>query len=304
MACGRCANRPGISRLKLRVGLLALPLALFVLLSMALPQSAIAVLIPPVQLLAEWEAFKALKAELPATARVWSLWDFAVLAGDKEILKDYHAKDGVAFFPVSFFLSRGLVSGDPTELARVTRFIDEKNTAPGRWMSGINLLLKEYSVGTKATARPGDVYVLITEQMVMHFPSIYYTATWDPTTDTGEINGFDTFDCTAIRNGTELDCGHNRIDLNAGTVDGEPLLSRSDIVIGGHMERSVDYSRAGGKYLVVNAAKNGKIRHVLFLEAGHYRSNFIQMYILGIYDKDIFAETAAVAPYYRLFRLK
>ena len=93
------------------------------------------------------------------------------------------------------------------------------------------------------------------------------------------------------------------IDLERGTVQGSPRLSKCVVIRNGFVEQEIDYPQETDTVLQLIEPESDGFREAYFLRGPTFRSNFNQMFLLGRFDPTVFQEVHNDFPTARAFRI-
>lgn len=244
-----------------------------------------------------------LKPLLPPEARVWNYWNYGYLITDT-VGRPTYSDGGMPGSVKTYFVSRGYSASSPRELYDIVSFIDRKGE------QGIYELMEkqpDFSVLANAVARdttpPPDenIYIAFTGNMIDQFPSINFIGAWNFEKNAGDRKGYNQLSCHSANQGI-LACDEGTIDMNKGTINGQPLIARTIAVETGREKQRIDVREEG--YVLEIILDQGKIRTVILLTEPGFESNFNQMFILGRYAPDLFQPVYDAFPALRVYRMK
>lgn len=262
---------------------------------------------------ATYESLLRLKSKLPANATIWNFWNYGYLMTDVLERATYH--DGaIPDSPKTVFVAASHATANERELYDIAAFVDSTGD------QGINELVQKtkslkaalrYAAIGKIPLENDALHLVYLPNMITQYGSIFELGTWDFDKGKGRQPGLTRLDCRSYQN-SKLDCatlnhrgGKKRLvfDLQNGTANGSPLLSKTFLVNKGYVAKETTYAPTHGPVLEI-VIEDKKISHVLLLEETAFRTTFNQMYILGRYDQTLFEEVFNEFPLVRAYRLR
>ncbi len=253
-------------------------------------------------------SLQVLKQRLPAESAVLSPWGLGYLVADVAGAATFD--DGEAPDPVIQYLHRrAITAGDPEELARIVGFLAshprnvvhelfDTTPSPERALERI----------AGAELRTGDaVHILFTKYETRRFPIYFHQGQWDFETHTGPTEVYEVRSCKRTGENT-LHCTMPgarplAVDLERGTIQGLPRLSKCVVIRNGFVEREIDYPHETDIVLQLIEPESDGLRQAYFLRGPTFRSNFNQMFLLGRFDPTVFEEVHNDFPTARAFRI-
>lgn len=152
--------------------------------------------------------------------------------------------------------------------------------------------------------RGENVYLLYTEDMIRKFGSITESGMWDFTARKSDWVFYERWNCDS-RDGNRFRCREGVADLDRGVIgDGivEVPLNTVVYVNDGYEVRRQDY-RTGQKYNLQILMKNKQIFQVQVVDVRLFETNFNQQFVLGHFDRNLFAEVYNDFPVARVLRV-
>jgi dolichyl-diphosphooligosaccharide--protein glycosyltransferase len=253
-------------------------------------------------------SLQVLKERLPAESAVLSPWGLGYLVADVAGAATFD--DGEAPDPVTQYLHRRAISSDdPEELAHIVGFLASHprnavhelfDTAPSPERA------LERIAGAELRTRDA-VHILFTELEIRRFSIYFHQGQWDFEAHTGPSGGYEVQSCKRTGENT-LQCEKPgasplAVDLERGTVQGSPRLSKCVVIRNGFVEREIDYPQKTDTVLQLIEPESDGFRQAYFLRGPTFRSNFNQMFLLGRFDPTVFQEVHNDFPTARAFRI-
>lgn len=231
-------------------------------------------------------AFKELDHKLATNGAIYSWWDYgyAITANLKRAT--FH-DGGTQFSPNTYIIARS--------------FTSDENSAIHRALTLIN----DFSLGNETTEkgpRSRPVYLLFTKDLIKKFTSVYAIGEWNPKTEKfAPRKGYKRLPCTNYRDHLLL-CDDKKIDLRAVSHFNTERLSGVWVSDSGYGNAINTELGNAGKYLQIHRSGD-KFLGAYLLDEAIFKSNFNQMYLLGQFDHDLFAETYNAFPWARAFKI-
>ena len=247
-----------------------------------------------------YATFLEVKNRVPKNSALLTWWDYGFAITDATELATFH--DGSAqFSPKTFFIARNLISPDPNELYDITQYlategnlgIKKNNTSP-------EALLKAMR---NPEHKPWDpIYLFFTADMTGKYGAISKLGSWDVEKGGSNPRAYQNLACSKITN-QEMSCRGANINLKDGFINNQLALRRFLFIRNGQVIREKNFGHAQGFTLqLIVVGKN--IVEVQLIDEVVFRSNYNQMFLLGVYKKDLFEETYNAFPFSRLYRVK
>jgi dolichyl-diphosphooligosaccharide--protein glycosyltransferase len=253
------------------------------------------------------DALLALREQLPSGAVVATSWSYGYLVQDvagAATLNDGEAPDPA----VEYLLRRGLVSDDPEFLRSSLGYLEREGRTSLRALFADPARFED-ALRTLAAAAPPespDIYLLFTERSLYEAPVYFRSGLWTPSGGNGPYTGFDLLRCRPGGDGA-LDCRRPgvriSVDLERGTIDSAPRLSRFVDVRDGEVVSERAYDPAGDLTAQrLGDAVEGSFP-MAFADELVYRSNLNQLFLLGRYDASAYEEVFDAFPVARAYRV-
>ncbi len=156
------------------------------------------------------------------------------------------------------------------------------------------------------------VYLMLTDQMTNWMPSISKIGNWDidlgvPIPAKGHKQGqqlsYNFLNCTDTKTPGIVKCNNSIINLNEGTIDGNPVLNLVAEAHGGQFVGSKGYKQSELNVFQIMKNDKGKSAKVAILHRDLFFSSFNQMFHLGRYDIENFKLVYDGYPNVRIFKL-
>jgi len=171
-----------------------------------------------------------------------------------------------------------------------------------------NLILSELKNGSYALPKKTrDIYLYLPYRMLNIFPTVSVFGNLDLNTG-DELRNIIYYPTVAVKNYDGIISLENGIlfDTNKGQIDIGGLKRDVKYFIGTHNTEAGDIKlqsklyNMDGKYAIVYMKSYGKF---IVMDIKTFQSIYIQMFILGKYDKNLF-ELVVSSPYSRIYKLK
>jgi dolichyl-diphosphooligosaccharide--protein glycosyltransferase len=249
-----------------------------------------------------------LKQRLPPESAILTPWGLGYLVADVTGAATFD--DGEAPDPVIQYLySRAITGDDPAELAHIVGFLaSNERSALHELFDAPQSPEQALERIAAAELRSKDaVHLLFTSLAIRRFGVFFRWGQWDFETGRGTNQGYDVRACKRTGENA-LRCvkpGKKPIavDLERGTLQGRPSLSKCVVIRDGFVEREIDYPHDTKRVLQLIEPGSGGFREAHFLPDAVFRSNFNQIYLLGRFDPAAFQEVHNDFPVARAFRL-
>jgi dolichyl-diphosphooligosaccharide--protein glycosyltransferase len=253
-------------------------------------------------------SLRALKERLPPESAILTSWGLGYLVADVTGAATFD--DGKAPDPVIQYLYyRAITGDDPDELARIVGFLaSNERSAVHELFDAARSPEQALERIAAAELRTSDaVHVLFTNLATRRFSVYFRWGQWNFETGFGPFEGYDVRSCRRTGE-TTLNCVKPgtktvAVDLERGTIEGWPGLSKCVVIRDGSVEREIDYPYQITRVLQLIEPEWGGYREAHFLRDVVFRSNFNQMYLLGRFDPATFQEVHNDFPVARAFRL-
>ncbi|GAB1536408.1 undecaprenyl-diphosphooligosaccharide--protein glycotransferase [Geovibrio sp. ADMFC3] len=247
-----------------------------------------------------YKQIRELKKAAPQDAVIYSWWDYG-LAYEYAGFTTFH--DGMTQrTPKTYYVAKSLSSSSQEELYNTIAFL----ATEGR--TGIDRILSEDKTPQDISAmaaeneipvQGGRYVVLFTRDMLYKMGAISQLGTWD--FETGKSVPFTIINmrCTQ-KEGDVVICGKDRINLATGIVNSSlPLLSHT-VTVNGKLFNSREFPYANGVHLIESRWESGSTDFMI-LDEKAFRSNMVQMFVIGNADSSRFTEIFNSVPFMRAF---
>ena len=244
--------------------------------------------------------FLEVKKRVPKDSALLTWWDYGFAITDATELATFH--DGSAQFkPKTYFIARSLISSDPKELYDIAQYlategnlgIEKNNTSPADLLKAVR----------NPEHKPWNpIYLFFTHDMTGKYGAISKLGSWDIEKGGSKPRAYQNLACNKITN-QEMNCRGANINLKDGFINNQLPLRRLIFIKNGQVIREQKFGHAQGFTLqLIVAGKN--IVEVQLIDEVVFHSNYNQMFLLGVYEKDLFEETYNASPLSRLYRVK
>jgi undecaprenyl-diphosphooligosaccharide--protein glycosyltransferase len=256
-------------------------------------------------------SLRTLREQLEPDAAILTSWDWGYVVAAVSGAATFD--DGKSPDPiVQYLYSRAITGDDPEEFARIAGFLGShsRDVLHGFFDDRSSPEAGLASIAEAQFPVPAAVHLLFTKRGVLEFAAHFRTGQWDFKRGRGPKRGYDVRLCNRTRE-TTFTCvkpgAQNLVvDIEGGTIQGNPLLRRCIVIRDGVVQREIEYPNQSNSNTVLQLIDRGSRDGMkgLFLDEVVYRSNFNQMYVLGKYDPTRFEEVYDDFPETRTFRLK
>jgi hypothetical protein len=246
-----------------------------------------------------YATFLEAKKKVPEDSVLLTWWDYGHTLLDLGF-STFH-DGGSQFSPKTYFIARSLISPDQDELFDITQYlategnqgIAENNTSPEALMTAVR----------NPTIIPWDpIYLFFTADMTGKYGAISKLGSWDIVNGGSKPRGYQNLACNKITN-EEMNCRGAKIDLKTGKINNQVPLKRMVFIRDGQVLREQSFGHAQGYTLQLLVAGQ-QIVEVQLIDEEVFNSNYNQMFLLGLYRKDLYEEIYNAFPFSRLFKVK
>jgi len=242
----------------------------------------------PSEIIRSFTSIKELDQGRGGVIATW--WDYGYIIHFKTGLPTLHDPGGKGG-PRTYFVGRGFINPDQDDLINSVRFIsentDEDIAENSQSLASLNAAITS---GASSSSPEQPIYIVLTGQMAEWLRSMAVHGLHDLTTDTAPSNdildqyGYFQLPCNQTGQ-SELNCNGQRINLNDGTVDGQPALSNTVTVEDGFVRDVRDYGRPG-RYTLLFEKIGPYPPRTYVVPYRAWSSSFNQLYRLGLYNKE------------------
>ncbi|GAB7140948.1 undecaprenyl-diphosphooligosaccharide--protein glycotransferase [Deferribacterales bacterium RsTz2092] len=254
-----------------------------------------------------YRTFNVMRNTLPEGAAVYTWWDFGLAIEAQAKLATFH--DGMSQNSLkTWLIARSFISEQSTA-SNIIRYLANNGIKDvlarvddGESASSIIELAETYA----APLEKHNVYISFTNDMIGKYTSIHYIGSWDVATGkqgyaTSGIVGMECIPSGA----DETRCGNVQVDLAVGMLNGKVPLKRivSVDVRTGNITRSKEtglYSELN--FISLNDGGDTVLGYVV--PEAEYNTMFVQLFLLGSYDKSRYAEVINMYPWGRVYEVK
>ena len=229
------------------------------------------------------KTFQSLRSENDGIIATW--WDYGYYAHFHSGLNTYH-DPGAQNGPRTHLFARGLTSADQGELIQIIKFVSSSGSNGIEENSGS---LEELNSAIASSGIPDKpLYLVLTHQMADWMTSIATLGYYD--VETGQYLSDDTLslfivrelDCEAV-NQFQLRCGIGLLDIQQGTLDGNPVINEVAVIRDGSLVESDQKHENGAWVVVVRPLENGEASLGL-LHRENWRNNYFRLFHQGRHD--------------------
>ena len=247
-----------------------------------------------------YKTFFEVKKVVPEDSVLLTWWDYGYAINDATRLSTFH-DGGSQMSPKTYFIARSLISTDQDELHDITQYLaTESNLGIAKNNTSPEALLEAVRNPTQKPWNP--IYLFFTADMTGKYGAISKLGSWDIEKGGSKPRSYQNLACNKITN-QEMSCRGAKIDLKAGFINSQLALRRLIFIRNGQVMQEKKFGHAQGFTLqLIVAGKN--IVEVQLIDEAVFRSNYNQMFLLGVYQKDLFEETYNAFPFSRLYRVK
>ena len=243
--------------------------------------------------------FSGSKKKVPEDSVLLTWWDYGHTLLDLGF-STFH-DGGSQFSPKTYFIAQSLISPDQDELFDITQYlategnrgITENNTSPEALLKAVR----------NPTIKPLDpIYLFFTADMTGKYGAISKLGSWDIVKGGSKPRGYQNLTCNKITN-EEMTCRGAKIDLKVGKINNQVALKRVLFIRDGKVIREQKFGHTQG-YTLQMLVSGNQIVEVQLIDEEVFKSNYNQMFLLGLYRKDLYEETYNAFPFSRLFKVK
>jgi hypothetical protein len=247
-----------------------------------------------------YATFLEVKKKVPTDSALLTWWDYGYAITDSTGLATFH-NGGSQTTPKTYFIARSLISSDQDELYDITQYLATEgnpgiavnNTSPDALLTAVR----------NPQFKPWDpIYLFFTADMTGKFGAISKLGSWDIVNGGSKPRGYQNLACNKITS-EEMNCSGAKIDLKAGKINNKVALKRVLFIRNGKVMREQKFGHTQG-YTLQMLVSGKQIVEVQLIDEEVYRSNYNQMFLLGLYDEELFEETYNAFPFSRLYKVK
>jgi dolichyl-diphosphooligosaccharide--protein glycosyltransferase len=268
------------------------------------PLTAYNVVLPPSIPTQIVNGFIDIKAKVPKASPVFTWWDFGYALMDIGEFSTYH-DGGNHGADKSYFNGKAFVLDNQRKMYNLISAIDHYK------FKGINKMLDDNKSANKVVeallnyqGKPenGNILILYTYDMIDKFGAISYFGNWDFETKTTNPLSYQMLNCSEISS-SKLTCENASVDIERGLINNQIPVKRIVFVQNGQIEQKIEYPYDSDINIeLLSIGRN--IIAIYALSNRLYNSNFNQMYLLGVYDNNLYEEIYNNYPVERAFRVK
>ncbi|QWR78261.1 STT3 domain-containing protein [Candidatus Magnetomonas plexicatena] len=235
-----------------------------------------------------YKGFTEVKKFVPPDSKMFTWWDTGY-ALQSIGLKTYH-DPGPMTQEITYFTARGLTVTSQRELYSILCYIDRVASK-----SKVNDNAKEKiqkAINLTPNLKGNNVYVLFSNDMILTFNAVTNIGNWD-------------FDAKVRQYKKPIKfLRETSLESERGILNGNiPVKSIITVDSGEIKDTQTFINNPAGQYLEI--IKSGQtVLYILLMDEGIYQSNFNKMFILGIFDKNLFEEIYNDFPHVRLYKAK
>ena len=255
-----------------------------------------------------------LKKKLPKDAWVWTWWDYGYMFQYYSGLATFH-DGGCQLSPKTYFIARSFTTGNYTEMVNIIDYVAntliddivEDADAMGAEKLVDKVVKGDFYKGK--TKHP--VYIVFTRDMIKKFAWIHYIGSWDFKKGKGEKKLLKELVCVRGHgdNSNVLVCNNKRVILDLSPdemalIAGGRKFGIGMIVKAGE-DRATEVEPTGkrGFILVLRQKKEATYAYVV-PDVKTMMTSFVQMYLLGEYDQNLFEKVYDNFPEMVVYRVK
>ncbi|MDR0453895.1 MAG: dolichyl-diphosphooligosaccharide--protein glycosyltransferase subunit STT3 [Deferribacteraceae bacterium] len=253
-----------------------------------------------------YRTFNLLRETLPQGSAVYTWWDYGLAIEAQAGLATFH--DGMCQNTSKTWLIARSMLAPPEETVRYISYITNNGTGAieekrrKRRITAAEVLkdVENYDEPLKND----KIYISFTDDMIWKYGAIKEIGDWDIINSSQGARGgmLDIRQCTAD-NGRVISCGGLNIDAMLGVMNSSVPLKKIDYVEGGYLVKEQETDFASSLYAVLLQSA-GKSYALLIMNEKEYRSAFVQLYLLGVYDPAFYEEVINIYPLVRVFHVK
>lgn len=247
-----------------------------------------------------YKQIKELKKVTPKDSVIYSWWDYG-LAYEFAGFKTFH--DGMTQrSPKTYFIAKSFTSPDQHDLYNTVAFLADKGK------KGVDALINEglspYQIieqveNNDLPVTKNKYIILYTRDMLLKLGSISQISTWDFNTENFDPFFLRQMRCTT-KEGNTLICGQDSINLATGLLNNVYPIKSHTVTIDGKIFNSREFAYQNGFHFIESRWDSG-YTDFLIMDDRAYRSNMVQMFVIGNADSELFTEVFNSIPYARAF---
>lgn len=257
---------------------------------------------------------QAMAVQLPADARLWTWWDLGYAISDATPFAVYH--DGSAqYTPQTNLIAASFVQSSQQTMHDVIHYVDRVGNRGISQLAAYSANFDDLLVRLRASANPpspNPVFVLITPDMLLDFPSMLLLGSQSLSDKKARPPlGIRWLNCQQLIDDA-LKCGPQTFDLRTGWVERQAVqsgvssqrwrLGRTVIAKSGYAPEQNDFAGGGALTLEI-ALAGGIVKGVYLLDEVAFESNLNQMFFLGRFNATLFGEAFSDFPYARAYKV-
>ncbi len=245
-----------------------------------------------------------LRQKVPSGSPVFTWWDWGYALADIGGFAVYH-DGGSQGGARTYFVAKAFLETDQKRMYSIISAIDNLGFRGieeriGRAPSASDAVKKILSY--EGSPDNPNILVLYTEDMIDKFGAMSFLGNWDFDTKHSRTTGLQRLSCSRIQTDV-MECQGLRVDLKGGMINGRFPLKRAVFSVDGRSLETRHYDNHSKTSLIV-LVRGRTVHGVFLLGEDVFRSNFVQMFLLGRYNRELFEEVHNDFPYLRAFRVR
>lgn len=250
-----------------------------------------------------YDMFKEMKEKLPKNSAIYTWWDYGLAITDATGFPVFHS--GMTQETAKTWIIAFSMVSNQDILYNTASYLDnfgikevEKMAENGATLEEIKNKIISFDKGPNNK----NTYILYTQDMIDKYVALAYLAK-----DKHDVV-YQNYCTVRSPQQAVLQCENMAIDLNNNKIkfqNGEANISKIDMIdINGKLVNSSTISYLNDGIFLIIEPVNQNVVKVYTLPYETYNSSFVQMFILGNYNKDYFEPVMNKYPFGRLYLLK
>ena len=256
----------------------------------------------------QYSSFISMKDMLPENSAIYTWWDYGLAIEAATGFATFH--DGMNQNTLKTWLIARSFVDDQDDMYKHIAYISNNGVkdlltgAANRTISARQLLedIDSYT----APLDNDRVYIVFTRDLLQKYGAIQYIGNWDVLNSrfSESVSPFEAMDCAHTYSST-ISCGQITVDIKLGLINQKYPVKSIDYVDPRTGRRINKFETGLNSQYHLIAVKNGDVIISLFLmDEIVYNSSFVQLYLLGNYNPELYEEVASYFPYLRVYHVK
>jgi dolichyl-diphosphooligosaccharide--protein glycosyltransferase len=247
-----------------------------------------------------------LRDRLPENSAIYTWWDFGLAIEAQSGHATFH--DGMSQNTIKTWLIARSFLGSQTDMYRNISYITNNGMAPASQeiragkISAVELLedIDSYNIPLEHE----KIYMMFTQDMISKYGAIQYIGNWDVFNARHVASpALDMLYCTPTME-DRLTCeGGVNVDLNIGIINKQAISMIDYVEIEtGKVSEQQPTGLTGDLHLIVLQSEGVKLA-IFVMNRSVYESAFVQIYLLGNYNPEIYEEVINIYPLVRVLHV-